>query len=269
MALVDVNTCIFDCEACCETWPGITVDALPNVMTPNGDGVNDYWEASDEVHPYCAFGANHFDLWIFNRWGGQLIAHRSGEGYCCPFISQAPGINIVGSINWDGRADGGFLSAGSWAPDGDYEYVLELQSNCGGSADFAGYFQILDGQGANGGSESMVLEQNSGQEVLSVPQRIGDQLSGMVLQGSDKAVVVRSPQGVEVFPNPTTGEVLVRSSAEVLWVEVRDALGRRLMEQRGFSRQVAVDLAPLSNGSYILSVRTASGATHLVRITKQ
>ena len=35
---------------------------VPNVFTPNGDGINDYWEIGH-------FGLERIDLLIFSRWG--------------------------------------------------------------------------------------------------------------------------------------------------------------------------------------------------------
>ena len=43
---------------------------IPNAFTPNGDGINDYWNI-----PYLDIGFEA-DVKIFNRWGG-LVYHAS------------------------------------------------------------------------------------------------------------------------------------------------------------------------------------------------
>jgi gliding motility-associated-like protein len=76
----------------------VDVDCLriPNVFTPNGDGVNDTWEIVNiEMFPAA-------EVRIFNRWGQQLF---SSKGYAEP---------------WDGSYRGHFVPAGT------YMYVIDL-----------------------------------------------------------------------------------------------------------------------------------------------
>lgn len=80
--------------------PESKIDCLriPNVFTPNGDGVNDEWiieniELFPEVHIY-----------VFNRWG-QLLYHGRGD-----------------SERWDGSYRGRFV------PSGVYLYIVSLES---------------------------------------------------------------------------------------------------------------------------------------------
>ena len=70
--------------------------SIPNVFTPNGDGINDYWRA-ELVNPDC-FG----DVQVYNRWGEVVYeANVRGEG-------------------WDGRV------GGEDAPEGVYVYILKI-----------------------------------------------------------------------------------------------------------------------------------------------
>ena len=76
----------------------VDIDCLriPNVFTPNGDGVNDTWEIVNiEMFPAA-------EVRIFNRWGQQLF---SSKGYAEP---------------WDGSYRGHFVPAGT------YMYVIDL-----------------------------------------------------------------------------------------------------------------------------------------------
>ena len=71
-----------------ERIPYLEIDKLifPNVFTPDGDGVNDYFRAFDEnldLNP-CELGSFDTDLNIFNRWGNLLEStdcRWSGEDY--------------------------------------------------------------------------------------------------------------------------------------------------------------------------------------------
>jgi gliding motility-associated-like protein len=55
---------------------------IPNCFTPNGDGVNDYFNGE-------GIGIVDYDIWIFDRWGNQIF-HGT-------YLHD----------KWDGRANGG------------------------------------------------------------------------------------------------------------------------------------------------------------------
>lgn len=74
---------------------------IPNIFTPNGDGINDTWDIKGLQY------YNRATLNIFNRWG-QLVYHVSG-GY--------------------GNAWNGTSANGSLLPAGIYYYVLEPNAN--------------------------------------------------------------------------------------------------------------------------------------------
>ncbi len=73
---------------------------IPNVISPNGDGMNDVWKLSfiELLYPNAI-------VEIYNEWGQQLF--RS-EGYTEP---------------WDGRFQG------EEVPDGNYFYVINLNED--------------------------------------------------------------------------------------------------------------------------------------------
>lgn len=72
---------------------------VPNVFTPNGDGVNDQFRI-------VANNITEYNLTVFNRWGDLIF-----EG-------------IAPEIVWDGRT-----FSGEKAPDGNYFYVLLARSS--------------------------------------------------------------------------------------------------------------------------------------------
>jgi len=90
---------------------------IPNVFTPNNDGVNDLFTITE----LC--GAKLVELKIYNRWG-QLL-----------FITEQPG------KGWDGRN-----SAGEVVPEGSYYYSVIFEKNSEGGAveeSFSGVFTLL------------------------------------------------------------------------------------------------------------------------------
>lgn len=72
---------------------------IPNIFTPNGDGINDYFEIS-------YLGSQSFSIQIFNRWG-HLVFESPHPGYA-----------------WDGRSNSGEIH-----PNGVYFYVISVGEN--------------------------------------------------------------------------------------------------------------------------------------------
>ncbi len=74
---------------------------IPNVFTPNGDGINDFL-----THTIAE--VETFDLQIYNRWGELMFESNNEEQV------------------WDGQNE-----AGNAAPDGTYFWVLTYIATCG------------------------------------------------------------------------------------------------------------------------------------------
>jgi gliding motility-associated-like protein len=96
--------CATECPAICDTaLVSLQVDGMgdcdpPNIFTPNGDGVNDYFSIP------CLDIAPRAYLAVFNRWGDQVYeSDRYGN-------------------QWDGRHNGQAL------PDGTYFYILKIDN---------------------------------------------------------------------------------------------------------------------------------------------
>lgn len=85
---------------------------IPNVFTPNGDGIND---------EFCLKLENivEYSFSIYDRWGSEILFHQD-EGTC-----------------WDGKIQG------SEAPDGVYYYLLDTRDALNESASFRGAFSLL------------------------------------------------------------------------------------------------------------------------------
>lgn len=84
---------------------------VPQIITPNGDGLNDRWIVEDIDY----FTENHVE--IFNRWGHQVYSAQ-------PYLNT-----------WEGRSSGG-----QELPEGTYYYVIELGN---GADPRSGYIIIL------------------------------------------------------------------------------------------------------------------------------
>lgn len=84
---------------------------IPNVFSPNGDGINDTFDIFGERLPPAV---RSFNLGIFDRWGRQV------------FVSTDP------NVKWEGNTEGRAL------PDGVYYYVLQMEPLTGGTLNYAG-----------------------------------------------------------------------------------------------------------------------------------
>lgn len=51
-------------------------DLFPNVFTPNGDGINDYFRLEEPISIPCL---SDFEIRIFNRWGALVYEHKGSN----------------------------------------------------------------------------------------------------------------------------------------------------------------------------------------------
>jgi len=85
---------------------------IPNVITPNGDMINDYFKIEGD-------GLNSCIIKIFNRWGTYITEiDNCKEG-------------------WDGTLNGNDV------PDGVYFYTITLTNNAGENKDYKGFFELV------------------------------------------------------------------------------------------------------------------------------
>ena len=84
-----------------EPEPDMPVYELPNVFTPNGDGINDVF-VPKRITPELI---NHVDMHIFNRWG--RFVYNTNDIF----------------INWDGRV----MGSGQPCSAGTYFYVCDVE----------------------------------------------------------------------------------------------------------------------------------------------
>lgn len=90
---------------------------IPNAFSPNGDGINDYFEIK---------GIEYYEgnsIIIVNRWGNKV------------YEAKDYGINTI-PIFWDGKANNGVRIGSEELPTGTYYYILDLgngEASIGGS----------------------------------------------------------------------------------------------------------------------------------------
>lgn len=82
---------------------------IPNVFTPNGDGINDLWK--------LPLGLNNYEVYIYNRWGNEII--------------KASALNFA----WDGKTKQNIMCS-----NGTYFYVIKNTQNNANS--IKGFFQL-------------------------------------------------------------------------------------------------------------------------------
>ncbi|NOT61196.1 MAG: hypothetical protein HOP19_13335 [Acidobacteria bacterium] len=108
----------------------------PNIFTPNGDGVNDLWVATDlsqSIGFTPAYNATEYQFEVYDRWGSKIVSlyGATTTGFANQTIPGWDGVaNENALYNWWqhlwGRDD---TYAGLPVSDGQYIYVLQMR-NC-------------------------------------------------------------------------------------------------------------------------------------------
>ena len=103
--------------------PKVILSEIPNVFTPNGDGVNDTFN-------FSIVGASDVSFTIYNRWGLSLTpALSEGEGVVPPPQRV---------ISWDGHT-----TSGVECSEGVYFYTLEYKDAKGDAQKKNGYMSLF------------------------------------------------------------------------------------------------------------------------------
>ena len=96
---------------------------LPNIFTPNGDGINDNMVPIETLNAdmdYIVSNIEYINIQIYNRWG--LLIHVT-DGYI---------------PHWDGRTMNGKICS-----DGVYYWVFNYGDISGGDYTTNGYVQLI------------------------------------------------------------------------------------------------------------------------------
>ncbi|MBD8487240.1 gliding motility-associated C-terminal domain-containing protein [Echinicola sp. CAU 1574] len=104
---------------------------LPNAFTPNGDGVNDTFQAFDNPFPRCPRFVEAVEIKIYNRWGALVFEYNSATSNENDFY-----------IRWDGKdQNGNDLPAGTYFYSGSVLYNTNNESIS--SEELKGHIQII------------------------------------------------------------------------------------------------------------------------------
>jgi gliding motility-associated-like protein len=95
------------------TTSGLSVLTVPNVFSPNGDGMNDLFYVTAE-------NLVSFSGTILNRWG-EVVFSMQDE-----------------TARWDG-----YTTAGIVVPDGTYFYIIEAEGADGETFEFTGHLMLI------------------------------------------------------------------------------------------------------------------------------
>ena len=98
------------------TYPYPEVEA-PNIITPDGDGINDFFEL-DYVNVVS------IELFVFNRWGSILYSGSSNDV-------------LVSAPKWDGTV------GNTEASEGVYTYIYKATGVSGGEVQGHGFFHLI------------------------------------------------------------------------------------------------------------------------------
>ncbi len=92
---------------------------MPNIFTPNGDGVNDFFGAPlDFPNEFL----KRFSLKVYNRWGAEVFASADPK------------------LKWDGQIESNLAS------EAVYFYLLDFEDACGFSQDLRGFVHLVRGK---------------------------------------------------------------------------------------------------------------------------
>lgn len=100
-----------------EVFTGDYTPWLPNIFTPNGDGLNDYFGIPQSAHPEFF---KDVDLKIYNRWGA-LLYHAT--------TADKP---------WDGTFEDRMLA------EGVYFYILNVEDACANQKEIKGFVHLMN-----------------------------------------------------------------------------------------------------------------------------
>lgn len=111
LTVTNSDGCVDTTIACVEV--GQSSYSIPNVFTPNADGINDSWIITNE-------GMTRLHCAIYDRWGVLIYEWDGPTG------------------NWDGRT-----TSGKPAVDGTYYFIAVLEDFTGKIYDEQGFFQLI------------------------------------------------------------------------------------------------------------------------------
>lgn len=220
---------------------------LANVITPNGDGVND-WFVLD------ADGVNKYSLYIYNRLGRNVYRDLY-VGYCQQSFS---GKLWAGQCNMSGLA-----CTSPCLTNGDYYYVLYVYPCTGGRIDYNGVIQLTPGTNAPNNYCQGLSMKTSQQDVQRNDPYL-DSLSFAKLVSSsfltNNGITNNDDfdQIIGVYPNPSNGVFNIEISQELLQkvtrISILDANGKTVYVKQSDFHQKEILNKHFAKGIYLIKI---------------
>lgn len=258
-AVIAPSTCVTDCEDCCVDWAGFTIDEIPNppiISTIDNDPTNDIWQVTDINHPFCAYGAQGFELTVSLVTGSTIYDISSLNNDCCTFKSVAPENPIgVSSIWWNGAI--GYSGNGTPIQEIDafYYYVLTLYGCDGQILIKDGYVAVnptqLGGRVMNSNKEMTEDQKNEIQAIL------------------DERTTLESK--IEIYPNPTSANITIKGieQGQFSGIQFYNEQGQILNEKEPLNENNVYSVEGFSSGTYYVRIYTQSNNYVLKKFVKQ
>ena len=77
-----------------------------------------------------------------------------------------------------------------------------------------------------------------------------------------------APDSVQVFPNPTSGDLTIKTPSTCREIQIFDVLGRKMMDRAVFGTVEQISVGSFSPGVYFLKLFTDSG-NKLIKLEKR
>jgi len=204
------------------------------------------------------------EFWI--NGGGKLQDHPLAAWFRDFTATQ---LDSTGLLNWS-----------SWQESGSVKYIIEkstdsIHFNKIGEApavphiDSTQTYQFTDPQLIPGNNFYMlVLYYNNGDSLLSPVRKIFYDTSHPAPPVTPVPPVSPVPASLQVYPNPTTGDITIKTPSLCWEIQIFDLLGRKLFDQASQGYVQQINIAPFAPGVYFLKLFTDSG-NKLIKLQKR
>ncbi len=220
--------------------PTFSLVVLPNVITPNSDGVNDSWRVQ-------ATGVKRYEVEV--RDINQRVYFAT---------------DIVNSFDfkiWDGICNQGWPACNPGSPclsDGTYFYILNLIDCNNVVHDYTGFITLLDGT-PNGCLNPRAADVSGNQQAEMNPE------AESFLSTENQEIAV----GLHLFPNPSDGRLTIVHDHLMGEIQILDVSGRLVKSTSTSGSQTHLELGYLSNGHYLIKLHDQEGKVYFARWVKQ
>jgi hypothetical protein len=194
---------------------------IGNAITPNGDGINDYWRVKDNGKKTYAYNATHYKLWIYDQNGLM-------PNYPYEHSTIAPGFDD-NEIKW----------IPSPCVDATYYYILQIR-NCANtnSPNYSGAINVDCSPPSQQKRANYDINKDnvSNSQLKIIPNPVYDNLQ-----------IIRSDAGYHIF------EINLTNSLGVLYLNIPH-------NKTTFSNNILIlDLSNLPLGIYFIDLNTSEG----------